>query len=304
MLNTCLKMCCKYCSNVASSDDCQYSSMDSCNIVLKSYSNQMTMPSSNIICDSILCENRKSLCNLKCDNSYQKSKFRRKKRLSSLLISNCQTDESSRIGFEEPPLFKGVECYHQTRLYFEENAQVLTSAAQPTCIFDCNHELHNSPSSSNIQIHSSGIDSNSTQRVNQLLEDPPPRERQLNHAKTNSYKSKVRHYSTVHPWHRFLLFLVHFLILNQLLDFSRVESFGQHGGLTGGGFLMKGGLFAKSDTSKMSVIPEKLIRPKSSSTKNEKPKQRDLTLFEGPNQMLADSPYDTDNLQEVFRNLE
>ena len=297
-------MCCKYCSNVASSDDCQSSSMDSCNIALKSYSNQMTMASSNIICDSILCKNKKSLCNSKCNNSYQKSKFRRKKRLSSLLISNCQTDGSSRIGFEEPSLFKGVECYHQTRLSFEANAQTLTSAAQPTCIFDCNHDLHNSPSSSNDQIHSSGIDSNSKERIIHILEDRPPRKRPINHPKINNHESNVRHHSTIHPWHRFSFFLIQFLILNLFLEFPRVESFGQHGGLTGGGFLGKGGLFANSDKSKMYVIPEKLIRPKTSSIRNEKPENRDLTSFVGHNQMLADSPYDTDNLQEVFRNLE
>ena len=297
-------MCCKCCNKITSSDEYQSSSMDSCNKVSIGYNNRMTMASSNIICDSILCENKKSLSTSECNNSYQKSKFRRKKRLNALRTSNCQTDESSRLGFEETDSYKGTECYHQTRLSFEENAQTSTSAAQATCIFDCNHELHNSPSSSNNQIHSSGIDSNSTQRVNQLSMDPPPRERPLYHPKSNNYKSNVRHYSTVHPWHRFSFFLILFLILNQFLEFSRVESFGQHGGLTGGGFLMKGGLFAKSDKSKMSVIPQKLIRPKSSSIRNEKPEHRELTSFVGHNQMLADSPYDTENLQEVFRNLE
>ena len=263
------------------------------------------MSTSSTKCDSNMCANKKSIWNSECDNSYQKSKYRRKKRRSVLIVSETAIPKyhSSRLGFESASLPKSSECYHQTRLSYEENAQISTSTARPTCVFDCYHETHEASSISNNLTLSSRIESCTIERTRGSRESSLLRKRSLNVNKTFSDKSNLRHCSSVRQWYRVLFFLIHFIILNQFIELTRVESFGHHGGLTGGGLMMKGGLFAKSDRSKMSVIPEKLISPKKSSKKNEHFKQKKGITFFDRNQMQADSPFNVENLQEIMRNI-
>ena len=69
--------------------------------------------------------------------------------------------------------------------------------------------------------------------------------------------------------------------------------------------MSRGGIFAKSDKSKMYVIPEKLINQKSSSRIKANLEKQDTASFLGSNRMQADSPFnEISNLQETFRNLE
>ena len=62
--------------------------------------------------------------------------------------------------------------------------------------------------------------------------------------------------------------------------------------------MSRGGIFAKSDKSKMSVIPEKLIRPKNSSKIKANLEKQDTASALGSKRMQADSPFnDIHNLQ-------
>ena len=265
---------------------------------LASLKNSNTMSTSSTRCDGDMCA--KSLWNSECDNSYQKSKFRRKRILSAFPASNTTNPiyDSSRLRLETVSLPKSSECYHQTRLPYAENAQISTSTARPTCVFDCNHEVYNSTSIPDNQNFSSNTEFDSFESTRKLSEPSLSRKRYLEVDKRINFKSHLRRYSSVRQWYRALFFLIQFIILNQLIELTRVESFGHRGGLASGGLVMKGGLFASSDKSKMSVFSTKLRSPKRSSNKNGDYKQQQK------DQMQADSPYNVDNLQEIFRNLE
>ena len=115
----------------------------------------------------------------------------------------------------------------------------------------------------------------------------------------------MKHHSFIHSWHRFSFLLIQMIVLSLLIELRPVNSFGNHVGLGSGGFIGRRGIFAKSDKSKMSVIPEKLIRPKNSSKIKANLEKQDTASALGSNRMKADSPFnDIHNLQEVFRNLE
>ena len=263
------------------------------------------MSTYNIGCDSNMCVNLRSLSTSECDNSYQKSKYRRKKRQSSLripLIISAEED-SSRLGCEPISSLKSSECDHHSRLSYDENAQKSKETAKTTCVFDCNNQFPSSSSILSNQISPSRLncwvnDGNSESKKASLLG-----KRQCVFTNETKCKSRVGHHTSNHPWHRCSFLIIQLVLLSLFLQIHSADSFGHHGGLTGGGFI-GGGLFSKSDKSKMSIIHDKLIRPKSShKTTDNLDKQKKPSLVES-NRMQADSPFEIHNYQEVFRNLE
>ena len=299
------KTCCNRLYEISTSDRCSSCSLYLSNHKMKKHIHQTIMSFCNTKCDSCFCANSMPPSTSECDNSYQKSKFRRKKRQSSLLVllkSNAE-DDSSKLGCEPISLMNSSECFHQSILSIEENAQKLESTAQPTCVFDCRQEIHKSSSISSDQICSSRINCCATKVIGEQNKAYPTNKSNSNYNDTSKCKSHLKHHSLIHSWHRFSFLFLQLIMLSLLLELRPVNSFGNHVGLTGGGFIGRGSIFAKSDKSKMSVIPEKLIRQKSPSRKANLEKQ-DAASFLGSNRMQADSPFnDIHNLQEIFRNL-
>ena len=261
------KMCCNHVHEISASDRCHSYSLNQPNNKMKKHIHQTIMSNYATKCDSCLCANPMSLSTSECDNSYQKSKFRRKKRQSSLLVSNktIAEDDSSKLEGEPKSLMNRSECFHQSPFSFQENAQKLGSTAQPTCVFDCRQELHKSSSISSDQICSSRINCCASKVIDEQNNAYLPSKSDSTNNNTIKCKSHVKHHSFIHSWHQFSFLLIKLIILSLFLDLRPVNSFGNHVGLTGGGFISRGGIFGKSDKSKMSVIPEKLIKPKTSS---------------------------------------
>ena len=300
-------MCCNHLHEISASESCPSCSLDQPNKKMKKHTEQMIMSTYGTTCDSCLCANSMPLSTSECDNSYQKSKYRRKKRQSSLIVSNKTSAEndSSKLGCEPKSSINRSECFHQSLFSLEENAQKLESTAQPTCVFDCRQELHKSSSISSDQLCSSRVNCCATKVMDEQNNAYLPCKNDSNYNNTIKSKSQMKHHSFISSWHRFSFLLIKLTILSLLLELRPVHSFGNHVGLTGGGFMSRGGIFGKSDKSKMSVIPEKLIRQKNSSRRKANPEKQDTASFLGSNRMQADSPFnEIDNLQEIFRNLE
>ena len=299
------KNCFNHRDEISTSNRCPSSSLDPSNHKMKKHIHQTIMSTYNTKCDSCSCANSMLPSTSKCDNSYQKSKFRRKKRQSSLLVlhKTSAEDDSSKLGCEPTFLMKSSECFHQSLFSFEENAQKLESTTQPTCMFGCRQELHESSSISSDQVCSSRINCCATQVKEEQNTSYLPSKSDSTNNNTIKCKSHVKHHSFIHSWHQFSFLLIKLIILSLFLDLRPVNSFGNHVGLTGGGFISRGGIFGKSDKSKMSVIPEKLIKPKTSSKIKANFGKKDTASILGNNRMQADSPFnEIHNLQEIFRN--
>ena len=253
----------------------------------------------------VKCDNKSGANQIGClssdwCNSYQKSKFRRKKRRSTLVGAQARNryNDPANFGIQNYPLSK-ENCYHQTRCSYQENAPVLIGTrTRPVCVFDCNHVD---------QSHSSGNTHNNTNTKRKCLFQRTHFEKNKSFPKTKLRysKSNIRNYLSVSNRHRILFFFIQFLILHHLIELTQVESFGHHNRFPSAPRLvLKNSVFASSQSSRISRISERTVKSQGVlQPKDNHNDQRSKSITAENNRMQSDSPFSVENDQEIWKNL-
>ena len=253
-------------------------------------------------CDNKYCYNHDCQLNIRCANSYQKSKSRRKRRRGSSSSEPEEThdDDSFRSCDFSCNILKGA-CFHETRSSFAENTTKGSGVeiASRKCIFDCN------------KIKDQKVflkaTNNTINRERLPVRTAVSLENRNGFSRSKALHRRIflRHQSNFSGVYQLILIFLQFLILQNLIQFSRVDSFGHHSPIIPSAtrLIMKTSEYTKYERPKVLPIDDndlksqKLIKvQKSNVTEN-----RSNALVK--DRMQSDSPFAVENEQEIWRML-
>ena len=245
-------------------------------------------------CDNKYSYNHDCQLNIRCANSYQKSKFRRKRRRDSSSSEPEETheDDSFRTCDYSCNILKGA-CFHETRSSISENTTKVCGIEilSRKCIFDCNNIKDQ-------EEYSKATNSTRNRECLSVWTAASLRNRNIvSRNKAFHNRPFLRNQSNLSRVHRLILFLVQFLILQNLIHFGRVDSFGHHNPIIPSAtrLIMKTSEHMNYERPK--VLPQKFIKvhPRNV-TKN-------VSSALVKDRMQSDSPFAVENEQEIWRML-
>ena len=253
-------------------------------------------------CDNKYSYNHDCQLNIRCANSYQKSKFRRKRRRdsSSLEPEETHDDDSFRSCDYNFKILKGA-CFHETRSSISENTTKVCGIEilSRKCIFDCNKikeqeeylkETNNTRNKKCLPVWTSV----SLGNENGFLRSKAFHNRPF--LRNQSNFSRVR---------RLILFLFQFLILQNLIQFSRVDSFGHHNPIIPSAtrLIMKTSEYMKYESPKVLPIDDNTIKSQKFIKVQQSNVTKNISNALVKDRMQSDSPFSVDNEQEIWRML-
>ena len=244
-------------------------------------------------CDNKYCYNHDCQLNIRCANSYQKSKFRRKRKRDSFSSEPEEThDDNSFRSYDYSLKISKWVCFHETRSSISENTTKVCGIEilSRKCIFDCNkikeqeEYLKETNNTRNLEclsvLTAVSLGNRNDFSRNKAFHNRPFSRNQSNFSRV----------------HRLILFLFQFLILQNLIQFGQVDSFGHHNPIIPSAtrLIMKTSEHLNYERPK--VLPQKLIKVHPTMTKN-------ISNALVKDRMQSDSPFSVENEQEIWRML-
>ena len=244
-------------------------------------------------CDNKYSYNHDCQLNIRCANSYQKSKFRRKRKRDSFSSEPEEThDDNSFRSYDYSLKISKGACFHETRSSISENTTKVCGIEilSRKCIFDCNkikeqeEYLKETNNTRNLEC------------LSVLTAVSLGNRNDFSRNKAFHNRPFSRNQSNFSGVHRLILFLFQFLILQNLIQFGQVDSFGHHNPIIPSAtrLIMKTSEHLNYERPK--VLPQKFIKVHPTMTKN-------ISNALVKDRMQSDSPFSVENEQEIWRML-